>query len=237
MYSITDFGAMINDKVRMKAYELALREIIEPGTVVADLGTGTGIFALLACKFGAKRVYAFEPNPAIQVARDIAQANDFAERITFYQKLSTEVCLPEQVDLIVSDLRGVLPLQGLHIPSVIDARERFLKPHGWLIPLRDTLYIAGLEAEDLYSELIKPWNENTYVLDMRAGLKYATSSWGKGRAHEDQLLLAPQPLSVLDYTSIKRPNISKQIKWEVKKPGTLHGYQVWFDATLDERYQ
>jgi type I protein arginine methyltransferase len=89
MYSIEDYGAMIADRVRMNSYHEALRRRVRPGDVVVDLGAGTGIFALLACRFGARRVYAIEPTDAILVAREIAAANGHAERIEFIQKLST----------------------------------------------------------------------------------------------------------------------------------------------------
>lgn len=72
MHSIANYGAMIADRVRVSAYADALRRVITSDSVVIDLGTGTGIFALLACRFGARRVYAIEPSDAIQVAREIA---------------------------------------------------------------------------------------------------------------------------------------------------------------------
>src|SRR5437870_1780607 len=109
LYSIYAYGRMIADNVRMAAYVQALRQSVKPNSVVLDIGTGTGIFALLACQFGARKVYAIEPDDAIQVARDIAVANGYAERIEFIQNLSTKVMLPERADVIISDLRGVLP--------------------------------------------------------------------------------------------------------------------------------
>src|SRR5687767_11640886 len=109
MYSIADYGAMISDDVRMGAFMRALRETVKPGAVVIDIGTGTGIFALLACRLGARRVYALEPDDAIQVAREIAAANGYADRIEFIQAMSTQVTLPERADVIISDLGGVLP--------------------------------------------------------------------------------------------------------------------------------
>ena len=234
MYSIRDFGVMIEDSVRMQAYEQALAKTIKPGAVVVDLGTGTGIFSLLACKFGAAQVYAIDPNPAIQLARDIARANGFAGKITFVQDLSTEATLPEKADLIVSDMRGTLPLYGTHIPAIIDARQRFLKPGGHQIPRQDSLMIAGVDAADLYRQVTRPWSENLYTLDMRAGLRYVTNTWGKGRATEEQLVLSPRRMALLDYTSIEESNISCQLQWQVRNPGSLHGYQVWFDTVLTD---
>ena len=130
MYSVGAYGEMIGDSIRMRAYTQALRDAVKPGSVVLDIGTGTGIFAMLAAQFGARRVYAIEPSDAIQVARDIAAASGCADRIEFIQDISTKVTLPERVDVIISDLRGVLPLHERHIPSIVDARERFLAPEG-----------------------------------------------------------------------------------------------------------
>ncbi|NEO26246.1 MAG: SAM-dependent methyltransferase, partial [Kamptonema sp. SIO4C4] len=39
---------MIADQIRMDAYVTALRQTVKPGSVVVDLGTGTGICAFLA---------------------------------------------------------------------------------------------------------------------------------------------------------------------------------------------
>src|SRR5437867_2580258 len=142
MYSIADYGAMISDEVRMGAFVRALRQAVKPGAVVIDIGTGTWIFALLACRFGARRVYAIEPDDAIQVAREIAVANGCADRIEFIQDLSTGVTLGERADVIISDIGGVLPWFQQHIPSIADARRRFLAPGGALIPQRDTAWAA-----------------------------------------------------------------------------------------------
>ena len=51
---------MLNDSIRMTAYEKAIKEVVKPGMTVLDIGTGTGILALWALKAGAKKVYAIE---------------------------------------------------------------------------------------------------------------------------------------------------------------------------------
>ena len=91
MYSVHDYGAMIADRVRMEAYAEALRQAVKPGSVVLDLGSGAGIFALLACRLGARHVYAIEPSDIIEVGREIAAANSYSGRITFVQQRSEQV--------------------------------------------------------------------------------------------------------------------------------------------------
>ena len=137
MYSLHFYGEMIANRPRVERYVEALRQAVKPDSVVLDLGCGQGLFALLACRFGARRVYAIEPDNVINIAREAAAANGFRDRIEFFQSVSTEVTLPEPATIIISDLRGVLPWFQKHIPSIVDARQRLLAPGGVLIPRRD----------------------------------------------------------------------------------------------------
>src|SRR5215218_4713061 len=93
MYSVHFYGQMLADAPRMNAYAAALRHTVKSDSVVMDLGSGPGVFALLACKLGARRVYAVEPENVISLARETAAANGFADRIDFFEKLSTEISL------------------------------------------------------------------------------------------------------------------------------------------------
>src|ERR1700750_1179367 len=124
MYSVSAYGKMIADGPRVNAYVAALRQAIKPGSVVVELGTGPGLFALGACQLGAARVFEIEPDHIIQVGRDAARDQGVADRIEFIQSFSTKVTLPEPADVIVSDLHGILPWFQQHIPSIIDARSR-----------------------------------------------------------------------------------------------------------------
>ncbi len=45
---------MLDDQIRMAAYKNAIQEVVKPGMVVLDLGTGTGILGLWALQAGAK---------------------------------------------------------------------------------------------------------------------------------------------------------------------------------------
>ena len=234
MYSISSYGKMIADHIRTRAYAGAMRQAINPDSIVLDIGTGIGIFAMLACQFGARRVYAIEPNDAIQVAREIAAANGFADRIEFIQDLSTRITLPERVDVIISDLRGVLPLFDHHIASIADARKRFLAPGGTMIAQRDTLWAAVVEAPNLYDRYATPWNDNEFGLDLRAGQRIVSNTWQKGRANVDQLLTDPRQWAAMDYNVIESPDASAEITWTAMRAGTAHGLSLWFDATLAE---
>jgi protein arginine N-methyltransferase 1 len=232
MYSLNGYGDMITDTVRMDAYVRALRSAVRPGSVVLDIGTGTGIFALLACRMGARRVYAIEPADAIGVAREIAAANGCADSIEFIQGLSTEVTLAERADVIVSDLRGVLPFCGGHFAAIADARRRLLAPGGTLIPQCDTLWATCIEAPELHLGVARPWAENAFGLDMRAALKLVTNQWSRASVKPGQLLAPPERLGEIDYASVDAPSFRATVTAHANRAGTGHGICAWFDATL-----
>jgi len=234
MYSISSYGSMIADRGRMDAYVKALRQAIKPESVVIDIGTGTGIFALLACQFGAKKVYAIEPSDAIQVAKEIAKANGYADKIEFIQKISTQVILPELADVIISDIRGMLPLFQTHIPAIVDARNRLLAPGGILIPQCDRLGVAVVEAKHLYSRIVDVWENNIYGLNMTAARQVVINNFGKGWVAPGQLLTSTKCWGILDYNTVENPDIQAELDWTVVRGGTAHGISIWFDATLAE---
>jgi len=230
MYSLHFYGKMLADAPRMDAYVAALRQTVKPDSVVLDLGCGPGVFAMLACKFGARRVYAVEPDNVIGLAREAAAANGFADRIEFFERLSTEITLDEPASIIVSDLRGVLPWFQQHIPSIVDARERLLARGGRLIPRRDILWAAVVDAADCYEELVGPWNR--FELDLSAGTRLITNNWRKTRIRPEHLLAKPVCWATLDYYEVDSPDVRGEMSWRVERNGTAHGVAVWFDSDL-----
>ena len=221
---------MLADTPRMQAYVAAMRRAVKPGSSVLDLGCGPGVFALLACQLGARRVYAVEPDNVIQLARDAAHANGFANRIEFFQSMSTEITLPEPADVIVSDLRGVLPWYRNHIESIIDARTRLLAADGVLVPRRDVLWAAIVEAPDRYQEIAGVWQEQGF--DLSAAARVAVNNWRKTRIEPHELITKPVCWSTLDYVGIDSASVRAEISWHVERAGTAHGIAVWFDSML-----
>lgn len=232
MYSLHFYGEMIANGPRVEPYVQALRQTVKPDSVVLDLGCGQGLFALLACRFGARRVYAIEPDNVINIARETAAANGVGDRIEFFQTVSTEVTLPELATIIISDLRGVLPWFQKHIPSIVDARQRLLAPGGVLIPRRDRLWAALVEASEQYEEIVGPWRKGLFDLDLSAGLSKITNTWRKTRIQSSELLTEALCWTTLDYHTVNSADMQVEISWRVERTGIAHGIAVWFDAVL-----
>ena len=234
MYSLRMFGRMISDSARFEAYAKAISRSVRHGSVVVEIGCGPGVIALLACQAGATCVYAIEIEDIIDVARQVAAANGFAKRIQFFQNDSRKVELPERVDVIVSDIRGALPLFNGSLPSLQDAKKRFLTPNGVMIPRRDVVKAAITECEEIYSELVTPWNTCVPGTELSIPRRLELNTVHGVRIKAEQLMSHPQDLCTLDYMGNPEPNASAGLAFRASRSGTAHGICMWFETELYE---
>jgi protein arginine N-methyltransferase 1 len=234
MYVLGEFGDMIADRARFGAYADAIQRAVRPGDVVVDVGTGPGIFALLACAAGAKKVYAIDAGEVIHFAKQLAAANGFADRIEFIHGDSRQTLLPERADVFVSDLRGALPLFDDVLPSLEDARVRLLKESGVQIPQRDTLFAAVVEAPELYKRLTTPWKDTGRGLDLSAPLPLVLNAVYKLRSKSEHLVTDAQIWCTLDYTARPNAHAAAKMRFRATRSGIGHGISLWFEAVLLE---
>ncbi len=223
---------MIGDRERFAAYGKAIAKTVRPGDVVLEIGCGPGVFALLASQSGARKVYAVDSEEIVHFARELAAANGLAERIEFIQSDSRKMELPERVNVIVSDIRGSLPFFGHAIASIEDARQRLLAPRGRLIPQRDTLKVAVVDASDFYSKLVSPWLQSTPNLNLTSSLSLLLNQTHSSHFSTNQLLTEPQTWAVLDYSAGATACASADLEFAVERAGTAHGICLWFETDL-----
>jgi protein arginine N-methyltransferase 1 len=231
-YLLSSYGQMVTCEPRMSAYAEALRRAVTPGCTVIDVGAGPGVLSILACKFGAGSVIAVDPSETVELIPALAEANGCAERISVIRGLSTDFVPDSKADVIVSDLRGILPLFEGHIPAISDARERLLAPGGTLIPSRDVLRVALVSHAQTYRAFEEPWLRNGYALDLSGAHRFAVNAFVKVNVEQDALLSSAQDLAVLDYWVIDHPDVVGRFDLEAHRNGVAHGLLVWFDAEL-----
>ncbi len=235
-YTLRNYGHMVNADARTKPLIAALKAAIVPGeSIVLDIGTGIGFFSFMACRLGAKKVYAIEPDNAIEIARLSADNFEYKERIIWIQGLSTKIELPEKADVVIGDLHGTLPFYNSNISSMIDARKRHLKPGGHIISMRDRLLAVPAFAPSEYEDVDAPWFNNPYDIDFSTCGKFVVNDWWRARPDVvpvEHLLSSPRQWGEIDYRTIESPNIDGRVEWAIERAGTIHGLYVWFDGDV-----
>ncbi len=223
---------MIADVGRFNAYAKAIARAVRPGDTVVDIGCGPGLFSLLACRAGARRVFAVESEDCKKFGRELASANGFKDRIEFIQRDSRKMELPERANVIVSDLRGALPLYDQVIPSLEDARQRLLAPGGIMIPQRDTLKVAVIESEEYYSRLTSPWQKSVPELDLSPALLPILNDCYNASFKTEHLLTEVQDWGLLDYTVGPPTRVTAELDFHATRKGVAHGVSLWFETDL-----
>ena len=114
-------------------------------------------------------------------------------------------------------------------PSTLD--DVALARDGVLIPRRDVLWAAVVEAPEQYAELIDPW-QNQFDLDLSVATRFITNTWRKSHIKPEQFLADPVCWSTIDYHEVDKPDAHAEISWRAARNGTAHGFAVWFDSEL-----
>ncbi|HEX5497708.1 MAG TPA: 50S ribosomal protein L11 methyltransferase, partial [Thermomicrobiales bacterium] len=226
---VDDHRAYLSDPVRVDAFARAIAATVRPGDVVVDLGSGTGILGLFACRAGARRVYALETNGMIEVGRALARANGFADRFIFIQRHSTDAVLPEPADALVADMAGGMGFEAGIFGTYLDAR-RFMKPHGRMIPQSITMAAAPVEEAGL-SHQVHFWDAPVANFDMTPVLTWAANT-GYPRLLPPESLLADDSVQATYEPTVEHSMLRLKGDVTVVRAGVLHGIGGWFDAEL-----
>jgi enediyne biosynthesis protein CalE3 len=222
--------AMLADRVRLSAYDRALRQAVRPGDVVVDVGAGTLVLSLLALRHGAAHVYAIEGDPEVAaVARVVAQRNRLHGRLTLIQGDARAVELPPQVDVIVSEMMGNLGPEEEMAEVVAAVARRALKPGGRVIPERVE---TRLQAVQLDGEGWGVWSEDFWGYSLGALLDHAPAAAQLHFFSRDPVLLSP-PAAVADERLGHPPaGLTSEVRLAIEATGTLHAIVGSFTATL-----
>lgn len=141
---------LLADRIRTDSFLQALDVLQQPGMVVADIGTGTGVLAAGAAACGATRVYAVEGSGVAALAEEMIGS---VGNVTIERAWAPRWTPPEPIDLLISeclDHWGISPMMD----AVMAVVRSSVRPDGWVVPRRVLLHAALVAEPTAHSQIV-----------------------------------------------------------------------------------
>ncbi|KAF8490349.1 S-adenosyl-L-methionine-dependent methyltransferase [Russula emetica] len=228
---------MLKDTVRTGSYRAAIinnPHLFKDKTVL-DVGCGTGILSMFAARAGASHVVGIDMSNIIDQAVKIVEANGFKDTITLVKGKLEDTELPiKQFDIIISEWMGYFLLYESMLDTVLEARDRYLKPGGLIFPDHATLYIAAIEDQEYKEEKINFW-DNVYGFDFSCIKDIALREPLVDTVELKAVATDPCILKRIDLTTAKKQDLTFSAPFELlaTRNDFVHAFLAWFDISFD----
>ena len=138
---------LLGQKTRLAKFNEAIQRIVKPSDYVVDIGTGSGVLAIMSAMAGARRVTAIDVNPeSIEYAREAAVMNGVNDKIDFIESHFLDFFPDEKADVVICEMLSSILLIEQQVPASYHAIGNILKPDGLIIPQNATIYIVPVEC-------------------------------------------------------------------------------------------
>ncbi len=216
-WSMTEgvFNCLI-DEERTKAFRSAILNTVKRGDVVVDMGTGSGVLAMLAAEAGAEKVYAVEfDENNVKTLENTFRVNNVSNQIILIQGDVTKVDIPEKVDVIIGEMIATGLIEELQVPANNNIL-RFANKDVKVLLKRYKTYIDLVNnKEDYYGHKFKV-------------VRYEYPDLKKLRSvsFSDRYLI-----SDVDFTKVNEDlSVGEVLEVKVKKNGTINSIRISSDT-------
>lgn len=230
---------MTHDRSRNAIYKAAINRVVKD-KVVVDIGTGQdAILSRFCVAGGAKRIYAIERSKkAYLSAQALLKELKLTDKIHLILGDATEVELPEQVDVCVSELLGTIAgSEGVAV--ILNNARRFLKPDGIMIPERSITKIAAVALPDDLLNMLgfskfsmryvdRIFNEAGHPFDLRVCIR---------RFPQQYIISNTEIFEDLNFSDLVEPEFQHEIDFTIQRPSKLSGFLLWLELITLEPHK
>ncbi|MDF1539735.1 MAG: 50S ribosomal protein L11 methyltransferase [Candidatus Thorarchaeota archaeon] len=220
-FALLHVASLLSQRTRIQKFAEAINRIVKQGMRVIDIGTGSGVLALLAAQAGASEVTAIDINKeSIEYAQLAARMNGFEDRIRFEVKHFEEFIPDEKYDVVICEMLSSMMLIEQQIPASSHAAKHILKPEGVMIPGSLAIYIALTECESAWSRFC--------IHDLRFPKLPQTIAKEDAKDLSDLAKLASFDLVAVEESRV----VECDLNLKVVQKGVVHGLVGLFDAEV-----
>lgn len=223
----------VSDPIRLEQFKAAIHKSVVPGNRIADLGCGSGILGLLCLRTCETFVYAIDSSAMLEVAKETLLRAGLGGQAMFIHGQSQQVDLPERVDVVICDHVGYFGFDYGIVNFFEDARRRFLKPGGTLIPARIEPQVAAVQSEKCHS-LAEEWRQKNVPAEFHWLHQHGLNTKHAVSLKPEELLGRPSVLGCIDLHQNNPDFFSWSVDLCIERDGVMHGLAGWFECELTE---
>lgn len=222
-FSLLHAARLLSHRSRLSKFEEALRRTVREDSYVVDIGSGTGVLALMAAKAGARRVTALEVNiESVEYARRAAEENLLGDIVEFKRVHFADFTPEERADVVICEMLSAIMLIEQQVPASRHAVQQILAPDGVLLPHCVSVYLVPGECDAIQNRF--------RVGNLQFQALPQTVDSGIVRDLSDLTILTE-----FDLTRIKdNEHVDAEIEFEILENGVVHGLVGMFEAHLYE---
>ena len=225
-FTMLHAASLLGQRSRLDKFRQAIQKVVKEGDYVVDIGTGSGVLAIIAAKAGAGRVTAVEVNPeSLRYAKEAAQMNEVDHIIEFFEGNFSDFKPREKADIVICEMLSSMMLVEQQIPASFYASKNIVKPEGKIIPQEVTVYTVPVECRDI-------WERFQYE-ELRFPRVVQTATPDPSKDLADMQVLVTFDLSNLKSDS----SIDRTLRFTTVENGTIHGLVGVFESKLYEDVQ
>jgi tetratricopeptide (TPR) repeat protein len=230
---------MINDDVRNEAYDRAIRATVKMTDHVLEIGTGSGLLAMMAARAGARKVTTCEMvEPLADCARKIIRKNGYEDRIRVVGKKSTSLNvgagmdLEKKADVLIAEVFDVGLLGEHFLPALFHAKRNLLKAGTVVIPAAAKIKAILAECDQL-----RRVNPIHYIdgFDLSEFNVFRSPGYRQFDMTREDYCPLSDPFDVLTLDFNGSTCLSQTVKLDVPSitNGTCHAVIFWFELIID----
>ncbi|MBD3407629.1 MAG: methyltransferase domain-containing protein [Candidatus Lokiarchaeota archaeon] len=220
-FSMLHAISLLTHTTRIKKFRQAIERVVTRNSFCIDVGTGSGILAILAAKKGARKVTAIDINAeSLEYAKKSAERNNVADRIDFVNSHFDDFIPAEKADVVMCEMLSSMLLIEQQIPASKAIIKNMLKDDGYLLPSNVSIFITPVESffhwnrfivEDIVFPRVPQTTSKEAVRDLSDLQKLAEFNLQNG---QEEMV------------------IKKTQEFEIDEEGVLHGIVGMFEANL-----
>jgi predicted RNA methylase len=220
-FTMLHAASLLGQRSRLNKFKQAIHEVVKSGNYVVDVGTGSGVLAIIAAKAGAGRVTAIDVNPeSLQYAKKAAELNRVDQVIEFVECDFSEFVPEEKADVVICEMLSSMMLVEQQITASFHATRKILKSGGVILPQEAKVYIVPVECIEIWERF--QYDDIQFPRVVQTATPEATRD-----------LADMEMLETFDLMNLKQKvTIDRTLRFTIVDNGTIHGLVGIFESKL-----